>query len=116
MGGGICFCHFGSIVIAKSVVIGKNASIHPDVTLGRVFAGSKKGCPNIGDNVVIFAGAKIVGNIRIGDNAVVGPNAVVIDDVPRNAVVVGVPAKVVSSDSSRCFNEKWGKSFEHPYQ
>ena len=116
VGGGICFCHFGSVVIANSVIIGKNVSIHPGVTLGRVFAGPKKGCPNIGDNVVIFAGAKIVGNIRIGDNAVVGPNAVVINDVPNDSVVVGIPAKIVSGNSSKCFDENWGHVFEHSFE
>lgn len=116
IGGGIIFCHFGYVVIANSVIIGDNVSIHPGVIIGRIFAGPKQGVPTIGSNVVIFAGAKIVGNITIGDNAVIGPNAVVIDDVPQNAVVVGVPAKVVSNDSSRCFNEKWGKSFEHSYR
>ena len=116
IGGGICFCHFGSVVIANSVIIGKNVSIHPDVTIGRTFAGSKRGVPIIGDNVVIFAGAKIVGNIRIGNNAVVGPNAVVIDDIPDDSVAVGVPAKVISEDSSKCFDEFWGALFERSYK
>lgn len=91
-------------------------SIHQSVTVGRIFAGPREGVPSIGNNVVIFAGAVMVGNISIGDNAVIGPNAVVIADVPPNSIVVGVPAKVVSNDSSRCFNEQWGHNFEHSYQ
>lgn len=115
VGGGLCFCHFGAVVIANSVIIGKNVSIHPNVTIGRAFAGKKKGTPVIGDNVVIFAGAKIIGNVRVGDNVVIGSNAVVVDDIPNDSVVAGVPAKIVSNDSSKCFDEYWGPVFEHAY-
>ena len=90
-------------------------SIHPNVTIGRVFAGRKKGTPTIGNNVVVFAGAKIIGNINVGDNSVIGPNAVVIEDVPNDSVAVGIPAKIVSQDSSKCFDEYWGPVFEHSY-
>ena len=114
--GGIHFFHFGAVVIAESAVIGENASIHQGVTIGRIFAGRRSGVPTIGNNVVIYAGAKIVGNITIGDNAVIGPNAVVIEDVPGDSIVVGIPARIVSNDSSRCFNKEWGEVFEHPYQ
>lgn len=55
-----------------------------------------KGSPRIGNNVIIFSGAKIVGNVVIGDNAVVGANAVVTHDIPDNAVAVGIPAKVIN--------------------
>ena len=111
--GGVMFCHYSCIVIAQSVHIGKNASIHQGVTIGRVFNGKYSGVPTIGDNVVIFAGAKILGNIKIGDNAVIGANAVVTKDVPANVVVAGVPAKIISTDSSKCFNPGWGEYFHH---
>lgn len=104
---GLRFFHYNCIVIAYSVVIGKNCSIHQGVTIGRVFAGLKEGVPTIGNNVVIFPGAKVIGNIRIGDNVVIGANAVVIDNVPSNSVVAGSPAKIVSRDSSKCFNGVW---------
>ena len=100
---GLTFLHYSCIVIAYSVTIGKNCSIHQGVTIGRVFGGSKAGVPSIGDNVVIFAGAKVVGNVRIGNNVVIGANAVVVDDVPSGCVVAGIPAKIVSHDSSKCF-------------
>ena len=99
------FCHFSCIVIAQSVNIGKNVSIHQGVTIGRIFNGKYSGVPTIGDNVVIFSGAKVLGNIQIGDNAVIG----------ANAVVAGVPAKIISTDSSKCFNQEWGKYFHHSY-
>lgn len=115
IGGGVMFCHFSCIVIAQSVNIGKNVSIHQGVTIGRIFNGKYSGVPTIGDNVVIFSGAKVLGNIQIGDNAVIGANAVVTKDVPANAVVAGVPAKIISTDSSKCFNQEWGKYFHHSY-
>ena len=51
--------------------------------------------PTIGDNVTVFAGAKILGNVKVGNNSIVGANAVVIKDVPENCTVVGVPAYIV---------------------
>lgn len=60
-----------------------------------------KGVPVIGNNVMLCAGSKIVGNVKVGNNVVVGANAVVVKDVPDNSVVVGVPAKIINSDSSK---------------
>lgn len=60
-----------------------------------------KGAPTIGNNVVMYAGAKVVGKIKIGNNIVIGANAVVVEDVPDNAVVVGVSGKVVSLNASK---------------
>lgn len=113
--GGIRFFHYSCIVIASSVRIGKNVSIHQGVTIGRVFCGKNAGVPTIGDNVVIFAGAKLIGNIHVGDNAVIGANAVVVKDVPANSVVSGVPAKIISEDSRKCFTKQWGVLFAHSY-
>ena len=115
VGSGLRFFHHDCIIVAQSTVIGRNASIHQGVTIGRVFAGKKKGVPVIGDNVVICAGAKVLGGIRIGDNVVIGANAVVVNDVPSNAVVAGVPAIVISTDSTKCFDKNWGNVFAHPY-
>ena len=106
IGGGLKFYHHGTVVIAGDTIIGENCSIHQGVTLGRLFEGSKAGCPVVGDNVIIFAGAKLLGNISIGDNSVIGANAVVINDVPANAVVAGCPAKIVSDDSYKAVSKK----------
>lgn len=111
IGGGLLFFHYGCIVIAQEAHIGKNASIHQGVTIGRVFAGHKSGVPTIGDNVVIFAGAKILGNIKIGNNVVIGANATVTNNVPDNSVVAGSPAKIISDNSAKCFDEYWTKFF-----
>lgn len=75
------------------------------MTIGKTFSG-KDQAPTIGDNVVIFAGAKIIGAVDIGNNVVVGANAVVTKDVPDNYVVGGIPAKVISRDSSKCFDKE----------
>lgn len=111
IGPGFRIFHYNCIIIAQESVIGSNCSIHQGVTIGRCFNGQNAGCPVIGDNVVIFAGAKIIGKVRIGNNAVIGANAVVVKDVPDNCVVAGMPAKVISDNSSKCFDEYWGKIF-----
>lgn len=97
IGGGITFPHFSGIVITSSAVIGKHCTILQGVTIGNMR--TKVGDPVIGDNCVLFAGAKVIGPVKIGNNVVVGAGAVVVHDVPDNSVVVGVPAKVVSHNS-----------------
>ena len=83
--------HGLGVVIHKNVVIGKNCCIRQHVTI----AGGRGGIPTIGDNVEINAGAVIVGPVHIGNYVRIGANAVVIQDIPDNCTVVGVPAKVV---------------------
>ncbi|MCQ6558893.1 serine O-acetyltransferase EpsC [Paenibacillus mendelii] len=88
--------HPTGIVIGDDVLIGDNVTIYQQVTLGsHGKSGFERAYPIIEDNVVIYAGAKVIGNITIGRNAVIGANAVVIKDVPPNAVAVGVPAKTI---------------------
>ena len=82
------------VVIHKNAVIGKNVAIGQGVTLGRKLT---DGAPIIGDNVYLAAGSKILGNISIGNNVIVGANAVVIDNVPSNSIVAGIPARVVKT-------------------
>lgn len=94
VGGGLRFFHFSNIVVNQHVIIGRNVSIYNGVTIGQ--NSDSKGCSFIDDNVVIFTGAKVIGTVRIGKNAVIGANAVVLKDVPDNAVMAGIPAKVVS--------------------
>ena len=90
IGGGLFIQHgFATMIAAKS--IGENCWINQQVTVG--YTG--KGCPVIGNNVMITCGAKVLGDITVGDGAVTGANAVVVKDVEPGAVMGGVPAKVI---------------------
>lgn len=89
--GGLYIAHpIGCVLSPKR--IGKNCTIIHSVTIGMR---NEWAFPEIGDNVFIGAGARILGGIRIGNNAVIGANAVVIHDVPDGATVVGIPARIV---------------------
>jgi len=87
--------HATGVVIGETAEIGDNVSIYQGVTLGGVATEKKKRHPTIGNNVVIGAGATILGPITIGDNVRVGAGSVVVKSVPPNSTVVGVPAKIV---------------------
>jgi len=91
--------HGFGVVIGQTAVIGDNVIMYHGVTLGAT--GKEKGGkrhPNIGNNVLIGSGAKILGNINIGDNVKIGANAVVLKDVESFTTVVGIPAKNVSKN------------------
>lgn len=88
-----------AVVIHARAVIGKNCMIGQCVTIG-----GKSGwheVPVIGDNVIINAGARIIGPVRIGDNVEIGANCVVVKDVPSNCVVAGIPAHLLRNNMSR---------------
>jgi len=97
---GIYIGHFGQIIVNGNSIIGKNCNISQGVTLGQVNRGNKIGSPIIGENVYIGPGVKIIGNIKVGNNVAIGANCVVTKDIPDNAVVVGIPGKVISYDGS----------------
>jgi serine O-acetyltransferase len=91
IGPGLFFLHgFATIVSAKS--IGNNCWINQQVTIGYT---TPEGAPVIGNNVRIYAGAKILGDIKIGNNVIIGANAVVVKNIPDNCTVVGVPAYII---------------------
>jgi len=93
IGSGLFIQHgFSTIIMAD---IGNNCWINQQVTIGHK---DKTGRPQIGDNVRITAGAKVIGNIKIGNNVTIGANAVVVKDVPDHCVVVGVPAYIVKKN------------------
>jgi serine O-acetyltransferase len=96
IGDGLGLVHGGNgVIIAPGVVIGNNCTIYHQVTLG--VRNGYQGAPQIGDNVFIGAGAKILGPVKIGNNAKIGANAVVLNDVPDGATAVGVPARIVEA-------------------
>lgn len=89
--------HGMGVVIGQTATIGDNVTIYHGVTLGgkgHDKAGSKRH-PDIGNNVVIGAGAHVLGNIRIGDNAAIGANSVVTSPVPAGVTVTGMPARII---------------------
>jgi serine O-acetyltransferase len=91
VGAGIFIQHgFATIIAAKS--IGKNCWVSQQVTIGY---SNSTDCPTLGDNVTVYAGAKILGKVTVGHNVIIGANAVVVKDVPPNCTVVGVPAYIV---------------------
>ena len=90
--------HGMGVVIGETTEIGDDVTIYHQVTLGGTSTRKGKRHPTIGNNVVIGAGAKILGPVRIGDNCKIGANSVVIRDVPPNSTVVGIPGKVVKRE------------------
>lgn len=95
MGIGIMLDHGSGIVIGETAVVGDNCSILQDVTLGGNGKETGDRHPKIGNNVLLAAGAKVLGNIRVGDCSKVAAGSVVLKDVPPNKTVAGVPARIV---------------------
>ena len=96
LGEAILIDHGMGVVIGETTVVGNRVIIYQGTTLGGT--GNEKGRkrhPNIGDNVIIGSGSKVLGNINIGSNSKVGANAVVLKDVPEGSTVVRIPADVV---------------------
>jgi len=96
IGDGLYIGHYGGIVVSHKARIGRNCNINHSVTIGESFGGKNPGTPTIGDNVYLGPGSTIIGNITIGNNVMVGANAVVTNSFPDNAVIVGVPARIIS--------------------
>jgi serine O-acetyltransferase len=95
IGNGFFIDHGMGVVIGETAEVGENVTLYHGVTLGGVSTEKGKRHPTIMDNVVIGAGAKVLGAIEIGVSSRVGANAVVVNPVPENSVVVGVPGQIV---------------------
>jgi len=100
IGPGLYIGHFGCVFIGGQVRIGNNCNISHEVTIGAFGRNLELQSPQIGDRVYFAPGSKVFGNIEIGDDAAIGANAVVSRSVPPRAVVVGIPAKKISSKGS----------------
>lgn len=94
IGKGFFIDHGMGVVIGETSIIGNNVTLFQGVTLGGTGKEKGKRHPTLGDNVVVGAGAKILGNITIGDNVQVGANAVVVRSVPADSTVVGIPGRI----------------------
>ncbi len=98
IGPGLYVGHAGCIIVHQEVKAGKNLNIGPGVIIGQKGLGAE-GVPQLGDNVYVGTGAKLLGNIHIGNDVRIGANAVVLKDIPDGATVVGVPAQIIKGGS-----------------
>jgi serine O-acetyltransferase len=93
--------HGTGVVVGETAIIGDNVLLYQGVTLGGTGKETGKRHPTLGHNIVVGAGAKILGNINIGDNSYIGANAVVIKDVPPNSTVVGIPGRITKQEGRK---------------
>lgn len=100
VGKGLLFDHATGIVVGETAVIGDNVSMLHEVTLGGTGKETGDRHPKIGHGVLIGAGAKILGNVRVGDGARIGASSVVLEDIPPHVTAVGVPATVIGPTQS----------------
>ncbi len=101
LGPGLFIDHGMGVVIGETAEVGENVTLLQGVTLGGTSVKREKRHPTLGDNVVVGAGAKIIGAFRIGDGSRIGAGSVVVREVPPNSVVVGVPGRITYRDGQR---------------
>ena len=101
IGKGLLIDHGAGVVIGETAEIGDNCLIYQGVTLGGTGKDHGKRHPTLGNNVMVGAGAKILGPFKVGNNAKIAANAVVLEAVPDNATAVGVPARIVRKNGER---------------
>lgn len=101
IGRGLFIDHGHGVVIGETAVVGDNVTLYQGVTLGGTGKESGKRHPTIGNNVMISAGAKVLGSFKIGDNSKIGAGSVVLKEVPPNSTVVGIPGRIVKRRSEK---------------
>ena len=99
IGKGFFIDHGNGVIIGETTIIGDNVTLYQGVTLGGTGKEQGKRHPTIGNNVMISAGAKVLGSFKIGDNSKIGAGSVVLEEVPPNSTVVGVPGRVVKRNN-----------------
>ena len=105
IGKGLLIDHGMGVVIGETAEIGDNCTLYQGVTLGGTGKDIGKRHPTLGNNVLVGAGAKILGPFKVGDNAKIAAGAVVLDEIPPNSTAVGVPARIVARDGQRIRND-----------
>lgn len=105
IGEGFFIDHGHGVVIGETAIIGDNVTLYQGVTLGGTGKEQGKRHPTVGNNVMIGAGAKVLGSVTIGNNCKIGAGSVVLKDIPDNSTVVGVPGRIVVRGDVKC-NEK----------
>lgn len=101
IGKGLFIDHGTGVVIGETAVLGDNVTLYQGVTLGGTGKEQGKRHPTLEDNVMVSAGAKILGSFTIGENSKIGAGSVVLGPVPPNCTVVGIPGRIVKKDSVR---------------
>lgn len=101
IGKGLFIDHGMGVVIGETAEIGDNCTLYQGVTLGGTGKDSGKRHPTLGDNVMVGAGAKVLGPFKIGSGTKVASGAVVLEEIPENSTAVGIPARVVRIDGKR---------------
>src|SRR5207244_9889478 len=101
LGRGLFIDHGMGVVIGETSEVGENVTLYQGVSLAGTSLKKEKRHPTLGDDVVVGAGAKIIGGFTIGDNSRIGAGSVVVREVPPNSVVVGVPGRVTHKDGQR---------------
>ena len=101
IGKGFFIDHGTGVIIGETTVIGDNCTLYQGVTLGGTGKEHGKRHPSLGNNVMVGAGAKVLGSCYIGDNSKIGAGSVVLEEVPPNSTVVGVPGRVVRRNDVR---------------
>lgn len=104
IGKGLFIDHGAGVVIGETTEIGDYCTLYQNVTLGGTGKDTGKRHPTLGNNVLVGAGARVLGPMKIGDNSKIAANAVVLEEVPPNCTAVGVPARVVKRDGVRVGN------------
>ena len=99
IGKGLFIDHGNGVIIGETAIIGDNVTLYQGVTLGGTGKEHGKRHPTVGNNVMISAGAKVLGSFTIGDNSKIGAGSVVLSEVPPNSTVVGVPGRVVKRNN-----------------
>lgn len=99
IGKGFFIDHGHGVIIGETTIIGDNVTLYQGVTLGGTGKEHGKRHPTIGNNVMVSAGAKVLGSFTIGENSKIGAGSVVLEEVPPNSTVVGVPGRVVKRDN-----------------
>ncbi len=102
IGSGLFIDHGTGVVIGETAEIGDNCTLYQGVTLGGTGKDLGKRHPTLGNNVMVGAGAKILGPFKVGDNAKIAANAVVLSEVPSDSTAVGIPARIVKRKNIKC--------------
>lgn len=101
IGKGFFIDHGSGVIIGETTIIGDNVTLYQGVTLGGTGKETGKRHPTLCDNVMVSAGAKILGSFTIGENSKIGAGSVVLEEVPPNCTVVGVPGRIVKRDNQK---------------